>query len=97
MPILRQVCSFQNLLVIQPGEAAEENVPASLFGRKNEIIHEILDYGLVLECILSPNRVLLCARYDAGMIDAIQIERLLSQFEHVLQQMTSATENDTNI
>ena len=89
-------CAFQNLLVIQPAAATQakgiEKDPASLFEQKSESTSEILDYGLVMECILGPYEVQLCARYDAGVIDAIQMERILQQFEHIILELTLSSE-----
>lgn len=70
-------CLFQNFLVIQQDERAEKKSAESLFSGQTEALQEILDYGLVMECILEPEGVQLRARYDPAMIDALQIERLL--------------------
>ena len=85
-------CAFRNLLIIHPLPTVSGTVESRLMVQESESTTEILDYGLLVECTLGTNSLQLCARYDAAVIDALQIERLMEQFEHVILQLGLATQ-----
>ncbi|KAM7189563.1 hypothetical protein V8F20_010102 [Naviculisporaceae sp. PSN 640] len=86
----RAACEFQNLLVIQPAEGEEES---ELF--KKHTAATTADYlsgcALVVECALGDGEVVFSAHHDSTVISAPQVERLLHQFEHLLNQLQIVT------
>jgi amino acid adenylation domain-containing protein/non-ribosomal peptide synthase protein (TIGR01720 family) len=85
----RAACAFQNLLVIQPlGEGAtqESTMGLQVAAGAEGNFHT---YALVLECRTRKGGIDFSADYDAEVISATQMQRILHQLEHVLRQVTS--------
>ena len=81
-------CRFQNLLVVQPKEESGEQggfwkLESTSSG---DNFHT---YPLVLECNMNDSSITLNAHHDANIISTWQVERILYQFEHVLNELTS--------
>lgn len=89
----RACCDFQNLLIVQPSTASEKDGGPALFEMTDGSTSESLNYALVMECVLESTGVHLCSRYDVNVIDTIQMERLLEQFQHVLEQLSLEEES----
>lgn len=98
-PVAQQACQFQSLLVIQP--------PEDVGSDKNTILRLQLGdddlkggtYSLVLECVLddpssssSAGGVSVHLSFDEHVVDLDQAERMLVQFEHVLQEVCKPNE-----
>ncbi|KAM7211069.1 hypothetical protein V8F06_013547 [Rhypophila decipiens] len=86
----RGACEFQNLLVIQPAEEEEES---ALFKKHTAATTAdyLSGYSLVVECALGNGEVVFSAHHDSTVISAPQVERLLHQFEHLLNQLQIVT------
>lgn len=85
----RSTCNFQNLLIIQPNEYSK--VDETFMGpwQKNPInIQQPFDtYALTMECKLNSTGLTAKAIFDPTVMDAIQAERMMFQFRHLLQQL----------
>ncbi|KAF7885015.1 hypothetical protein EAF00_010833 [Botryotinia globosa] len=83
-----KACQFQNILVIQPREnSAIEN---SFMGRRRMDLVEATVWdtnALTLECNLTEEGIKAKAIFDPEIINSRQMERILSQFQHILQQL----------
>ncbi|KAL2018211.1 hypothetical protein VTK56DRAFT_1184 [Thermocarpiscus australiensis] len=79
-------CDFQNLLVIQPGEAGQES---ALFKKHTSATtaNYLSGYGLVVECALGSGEIVFSAHHDSSVISSPQLERILQQLEHLLHQL----------
>ncbi|KAB2569600.1 Nonribosomal peptide synthetase vlmS [Lasiodiplodia theobromae] len=96
-PTAKAACNFQNLLVIQPADkdGADEQAPTTkLWSAVDDDAVSaggFLDYPLVVECSVTATGATIAARYASAVFTAAHVERMLHQFSHVLQQLSSAT------
>ncbi|KAI9745822.1 MAG: hypothetical protein M1818_000503 [Claussenomyces sp. TS43310] len=78
---------FKNLFVVQPKSLDSQTVlglepiPVDLT--------QFDTYALVIECALGAGTVDIEARYDSGILSDNQMETLLHQYEHVIQQVNN--------
>lgn len=81
-------CNFQNIFVIQPGEAADTSRDESI---GEWVQHadpaEFHTYPMTMQCKLHPNYIELKGGHDERLIDTRQMRRLMYQFKHVLFQL----------
>ncbi|RAH71302.1 amino acid adenylation [Aspergillus aculeatinus CBS 121060] len=78
-------CSFQTLLVIQPASSVPE---ASLIQPFSAPRASFSTVALTLECSLSADGgVLVHVHFDNAVLPRGQVERIVQQLEHVLQQL----------
>ncbi|OJD36901.1 nonribosomal peptide synthetase [Diplodia corticola] len=92
---LAKVRDIQTFLVVQP---SDYNVPSfDGFGKwVNGPGYYRLDVSaLTLECFLGDSGVRCVAYFDSRVIERETVERLLPQFAHVSQQLSSASEDTT--
>lgn len=82
-----EACKFPNLLLIHP--RMKEVRDKSLFGQgvRFRAIANFNTYALVMECRLTPNGITIRATFDANVIEVRQMERILLQFECIIQQL----------
>ncbi|KAL8974053.1 MAG: hypothetical protein Q9197_001709 [Variospora fuerteventurae] len=83
-----EACRFHNMLVIQPQEA--ENRHSSLFRRVPLPNHGSTAFGshpLILVCKANGTGVRIEAIYDEHVLEERQMDRILSQFSHILNQV----------
>jgi non-ribosomal peptide synthetase component F len=90
-PEAETACSFQNLLVIQP--EGSEHMSSNLWDdnalfAKGEMV--VLTYALIIECRLYKDEVRITAQYRDHIIPTRQMQRIMDQFEGVLQQLNDA-------
>lgn len=92
-------CNFQSVLVIQPPTRAE----SSQYRPKDQLLLEELDekmvdgfphqhagfnqYGLMMEILPNRSNINVRASFDPKLIPALQIERMISQWEHIMVQL----------
>lgn len=79
-----RACRFQSLLIVQPQSRGVKDrmiVQTELFSKN------YLSYALTIECTLSPNAIFIEATFDERLIDTAQLDRMLSQFSCVLNQL----------
>ena len=77
-------CDFQNLLVIQTGIFKDE--PRLWNVVRETMPPKFFTYPLVLE-IWATGSIKLYAHYDSQVISAMQVERLMNQFNFILTQL----------
>jgi amino acid adenylation domain-containing protein/non-ribosomal peptide synthase protein (TIGR01720 family) len=85
-------CDFRSLLVVQPEpDSTESHVP----GTKHILLPEpsFQTYPLVVECRLGKDGVQIVAQYDSATIERGQIQRVLAQLDHLLQQLSMNAQN----
>lgn len=83
-------CDFQNLLVIQPRVADADN-DASLLKLStsgNDIVHP---YPLAVECNIDETTVDLVIDHDPRLLSTYQVNRIVYQFEHLINQLRTAS------
>ncbi|OKL58374.1 hypothetical protein UA08_06365 [Talaromyces atroroseus] len=93
-PEAETACSFQNLLVIQP--EGSEHMSSNLWEdnalfAKGEMV--VLTYALIIECRLYKDEVRITTQYRDHIIPTRQMQRIMDQFEGVLQQLNNAAPN----
>ncbi|KAF7899054.1 uncharacterized protein EAF01_008267 [Botrytis porri] len=84
----KKACQFQTILVIQPKENSA--IDDSFMGRRRMDLVEATVWdtnALTLECHLTEEGMKVKAIFDSEVIESRQIERILSQFQHILQQL----------
>ncbi|KAI4613996.1 NRPS [Alternaria sp. BMP 0032] len=82
-------CDFQNLLVVQTEN--EELADSMWTVHENEDQGNFFTYPLVIECKMGSTKIDVLAHFDANVISLWHVQRLLYQFESVLNQLQSAT------
>ncbi|KAG9244842.1 hypothetical protein BJ878DRAFT_440567 [Calycina marina] len=87
-------CEFQNLLVIQSDdmETSNNSLGMKVIETAEEMLHP---YSLVLECSMTSKGINLRTQHDTNVISTAQIERLLYQFKHVVQQLDAYAVDQT--
>ncbi|KAF2177349.1 amino acid adenylation domain-containing protein [Zopfia rhizophila CBS 207.26] len=86
-------CEFQNLLVIQSAE--EKLRDGFLKPQSNGVGNNFFTYPLVVECSTGNSRVQFCAYHDENLISGWEVQRLLYQFDFVLQQLSTFVRVDS--
>lgn len=76
---------FQNLFVVQP-QSVENQTVLGLETIPTDMT-QFDTYALVVECALEDGRVDVEARFDDSTLSTDQVQRMLSQFEHVIEQL----------
>ncbi|ESZ98619.1 nonribosomal peptide synthetase [Sclerotinia borealis F-4128] len=93
---LKKACEFQSILVIQPKE--NSTIDESFMGRRQLDLVDATVWdtnALTLECHLASDGLKAKAIFDSKIIESSQMERILSQFQHVLQQLCHEDANIT--
>ncbi|KFY18278.1 hypothetical protein V492_00015, partial [Pseudogymnoascus sp. VKM F-4246] len=81
-------CQFQSLLVIRPkADAKTPDIFAMPRMNSSNQDASFSSYALTLICNLSHNGIDVQATFDIQAIAEVQMQRILLQFEHVLQQV----------
>lgn len=93
-PEVESACKFQHLLYIH-----ERKVPSVTadFWEEAPITHisvEPAPYPLILECYVDGSDIELIAKYDRAVLDAHQLDFILSNLEHLLGQLTTISPNE---
>lgn len=85
---LKRGCEFQTILVIQPRENSA--IDDTFMGRRRmDLVNATVwdTNALTLECHLTAEGLKAKAIFDPEVVESQQMERILSQFHHVLQQL----------
>lgn len=91
---MKSVCDFQNLLVIQPTEDLDKGESVLGCRQRNLMDTRYFDtYPLTLECQLNLDELIVTSIFDAAILDRRQIERMIFQFQHILQQLCLEQDN----
>ncbi|KAG8525214.1 NRPS [Bacidia gigantensis] len=84
-PEAQEACNFPSILVVHP-----EDDDTGPFGAKARMTHFVLPHALVVECHLKTSGIILEASYDSQVIQTANVQRLMAQFAHVVQQSCKA-------
>jgi len=84
----RDAADLKNLLLIQPAE--ESGNEAAFLGLEPVPVEleNFQSYALVIECNLRQETVDIEAQFDDAIIPALQVKRMLEQFEHIVKQLS---------
>jgi hypothetical protein len=90
----RAACSFQNLLVIQPQPAFTFDLVCSVqVAIAGDVLDNVRDiYAMGVECSLGEQLVEVDAAYDSKIISHKQMQRVMSQFSYLVQQLLQTNE-----
>lgn len=85
---MKSACDFQNLLVIQPTEDLDMGESVLGCRQRNLMDSRTFDtYPLTLECQLKLDELTVTSIFDEAILDRRQMERMIFQFQHILQQL----------
>jgi non-ribosomal peptide synthetase component F len=91
----RRCCAFQTLLVINNFEAGAEESSALLTMREPASQSDETDsfstYAMLVTCSVSADDLQVAVSFDSNVIKRQYVHRLIMQFEHILDQMTTCT------
>ncbi|KAM3084248.1 hypothetical protein ACMFMG_001647 [Clarireedia jacksonii] len=85
---LKKACNFQNILIIQPKENSA--LDESFLGRRQLGLVDMSGWDttpLTLECSLTTDGLSAKTIFDPKLISERQMDRILSQFQHILSQL----------
>lgn len=80
-------CNFQCLLVIQ---AAEDSSELAAIKVAYEEVTDADQYPLTIDCRLGASEIFIEAFFDPGVLDELSVERMLVQFDCIVQQLLTA-------
>jgi amino acid adenylation domain-containing protein/non-ribosomal peptide synthase protein (TIGR01720 family) len=82
-------CDFQNLLIIQPRvtDAEDHTSLLKVTTTGNDVVHP---YPLAVECNIDETTIDLVIDYDTGILSAFQLQRMIYQFEHIINLLRTA-------
>jgi amino acid adenylation domain-containing protein/non-ribosomal peptide synthase protein (TIGR01720 family) len=82
-------CDFQNLLIIQPriADAEDDASLLKIATTGNDVVHP---YSLSVECNIDETTIDLVIDYDTSALSAFQLQRMIYQFEHIINLLRTA-------
>lgn len=83
-------CSFQTLLVVQPGGNSFEDEEVLGQWESHSALQDFTTYGLTVQCAVSANGIHVTSSFDPDMISPWNVRRMLGQLDSVIQQMSRA-------
>lgn len=89
-PGARHACSFQTLLVVQAARDMFDNQDTLGSWHTNSDVEAFTTYALMVQCTLAAEGVKITASFDSRVIEPWVVEKMLGQFESVMQQLAEA-------
>ncbi|VUC37662.1 unnamed protein product [Clonostachys rosea] len=91
----RAACGFQNLLVIQPKPASTADLVCPVqVATAGDALDNIKDtYAMGIECSLAEESIDIDAAYNSNTLSRKQMQRIISQFDHLIQQLLGANDD----
>ncbi|KAL7780533.1 hypothetical protein CFE70_010557 [Pyrenophora teres f. teres 0-1] len=86
----RHACSFQTLLIVQPGSNGDIAHDALGEWRSHSDLQDFTPYALMVQCVLADDEVQIIASFDRRAIEPWQVDKMLRQFSFVMQQLATA-------
>ncbi|KAL7780527.1 hypothetical protein CFE70_010551 [Pyrenophora teres f. teres 0-1] len=86
----RHACSFQTLLIVQPGSNGDIAHDALGEWRSHSDLQDFTTYALMVQCVLADDEVQIIASFDRRAIEPWQVDKMLRQFSFVMQQLATA-------
>ncbi|KAF4537768.1 Nonribosomal peptide synthase Pes1 [Lasiodiplodia theobromae] len=87
---LRNICDFQNLLVVQPEDESKLDPEIWTLAGTTADTDAFHTYPLVVECGLHPRELSISAKFKPSAVPSPQMHRILGQFEQCLHQLNQA-------
>ncbi|KAL4928077.1 uncharacterized protein BDV17DRAFT_292096 [Aspergillus undulatus] len=87
VPEAAAAIDLKHLFIVQPASDNERQFQIPGIEDYLVAVEEFDSYGLNVECTLSGQSVEVDVRFDEKLLSSVQVARLLSQFESVVQQM----------
>ncbi|KAK1914272.1 hypothetical protein P3342_007518 [Pyrenophora teres f. teres] len=84
----RHACSFQTLLIVQPGSNGD--IAHDALGEWRSHLQDFTTYALMVQCVLADDEVQIIASFDRRAIEPWQVDKMLRQFSFVMQQLATA-------
>lgn len=78
-------CSFQTLLVVQPGGNSFEDEEVLGQWESHSALQDFTTYGLTVQCAVSANGIHVTSSFDPDMISPWNVRRMLGQLDSVIQ------------
>lgn len=96
-PHMRAICDFRTFMLIQAADGFDQAVSNSDLGLKKVYTgaDDLLTYPLGVECTLGADEIKTQIAYDPLLLSKLEVDRLSSQMEHILQQLCSIADTDT--
>jgi amino acid adenylation domain-containing protein len=92
----KAACNFQNLLVIQPKQLQEAETTAVMgTWLKGTEYSDFFSYPLTVQCTLGDSTCEIFAGCDGSLIGKDVMENILSQFDSILQQLSTESATQT--
>ncbi|TKX18734.1 AMP-binding enzyme-4 [Elsinoe australis] len=82
-----QACRFQSIITVHPEQRKQIDRRAVLRWHTSKDLSAFSTYAIVLNCDLTQNGLDLQMNYDADIVDPAQAQRVVAQFQHILQQI----------
>lgn len=86
----RQACSFQTILVVQPGDDAHTVKNDLGVWRRPETDVGRSAYALTIQCFLNKTGIRMVAAFDSFVLDKYKAQKMLEQFSFITQQLARA-------
>lgn len=91
-------CRFQTLLTIQPAETADTGLCSS-WSNPAQDLHKFNPYALMVRCDLgepseNTTEVAITASYDSSIINAVELCRIIQQFENIVNGLLASSPTD---
>lgn len=97
-PQAKDVCAFQNILVIQPPSSTSESTILDDIGRMSKGLDDFNDYPLMIFCVPgATGGVKVTANYQTSSVSQQQVDRVLNHFKTVLQQLLECEPGTTKV
>lgn len=88
-------CDFQHIIIIQPDDSWGHEFTKLGIKPVNMEIENFYSYALTMEFTIVENGIRLKAAFDNKIVDDLQMNRILNQFEKVLGYLQDATSSAT--
>ncbi|KAL4793121.1 hypothetical protein BDV19DRAFT_400169 [Aspergillus venezuelensis] len=88
---------LKHLFIVQPASDGERQFQIPGIDDYLVAVEEFDSYGLNVECTLSGQSVQVDVRFDDKLLSSVQVARLLSQFESVVQQLHDQSEGSLKV
>ncbi|KAL7773083.1 hypothetical protein CFE70_003047 [Pyrenophora teres f. teres 0-1] len=91
-PGARHACGFQTLLIVQPTDDVLSSDDTFGEWHNRSELQDFTTYAIMVQCTLAAEGVQITASFDARVIERWVVEKVLSHFGFVMQQLAEAGE-----
>ncbi|KAL4953556.1 hypothetical protein BDW69DRAFT_184349 [Aspergillus filifer] len=97
VPDAAAAIDLKHLFIVQPASESERQFQIPGIDDYLVAVEEFDSYGLNVECTLSGQSVEVDVRFDDKLLSSVQVARLLSQFESVVQQLNGHSKGSLKV